>query len=406
MRVLRILLCNYRGVEDCEVRFAPQGVTVVEGPNESGKTSLAEALRVVLNEKENSTKKNVRDLKRTDRDVPTEVEVDIETGPYRFTLRKAFNKRSRAELQIHAPRPETLTGGEVHARVREILDETVDIRLLDALWVQQGVKVEQTSLAGCTSLGEALDRAAGTVPAGDLEETLFERATLDYRRYWTPTGGQGRELVGSSRRVLELQQQVEAAADDGRRLDTYIEASERLQREVAALALDQERTTVQAHSARARLMEVEQAEAAIAGVEARVTTTAVQRDAAVKALEARQTAIADLQQAEHELAQSTADLHVFDERLAPLREQSDDAAARRDEAHASLIGARDLLDRRKGDRQHADDLVHLQMLHERIARVDQLTADVAAAQAIVDRVQMTDAAITSLRKQGTGIAPS
>ena len=40
MRVLRIAIRNFQGVRYNEVQFAPVGVTILEGPNEIGKTSF------------------------------------------------------------------------------------------------------------------------------------------------------------------------------------------------------------------------------------------------------------------------------------------------------------------------------------------------------------------------------
>ena len=51
MRIHRIKLCNYRGVSQCEVTFPVQGVTIIEGDNEIGKTSLSEAIDLLLAEK-------------------------------------------------------------------------------------------------------------------------------------------------------------------------------------------------------------------------------------------------------------------------------------------------------------------------------------------------------------------
>ena len=48
MRLHRISLRNYRGVEESDVQFAETGVTIVEGRNEVGKSSLAEALDLLL----------------------------------------------------------------------------------------------------------------------------------------------------------------------------------------------------------------------------------------------------------------------------------------------------------------------------------------------------------------------
>ena len=48
MRIHRIKLENYRGVAATEIRFLTDGVTIVEGPNEVGKTSLVEAIDLIL----------------------------------------------------------------------------------------------------------------------------------------------------------------------------------------------------------------------------------------------------------------------------------------------------------------------------------------------------------------------
>ena len=48
MRLLRLRLANYRGIDESEVRFSSKGLTIVEGPNEAGKTSLGEAIRLLF----------------------------------------------------------------------------------------------------------------------------------------------------------------------------------------------------------------------------------------------------------------------------------------------------------------------------------------------------------------------
>ena len=56
MKVHRIRLRDYKGVDDVEVEFALDGVTIIEGPNEVGKTSLAEALTLVLEQLDSSSR--------------------------------------------------------------------------------------------------------------------------------------------------------------------------------------------------------------------------------------------------------------------------------------------------------------------------------------------------------------
>jgi hypothetical protein len=397
VRVTRIRLQNYRGIKDREVTLAPCGVTIIEGPNECGKSSLAEALDVVLNEKETSAKKNVRALKRTDLDVPTEVEVDIETGPYRFTLHKAFNKRSRAELTIHAPKAEILTGGEVHGRIREILAESVDTRLLDALWVQQGAKIEQTSLAGCTSLAEALDHAAGTVPAGDREETLLASAAKEFARYWTPSGGEGREMASSARRVQEARAHFDAAVEEDTRLRTDVEVSERLQRELVELELEEQRESGSAEEWLIRLGEVEQIEGKIKELDASRRMAELEWTAAKKDQVAREVMIRDLDEAITKATAAEAALAQFEERLNPLAAQSRALDVDRDQLHAALTEARALLDLRAHDRQHMDDLAELEVTRERGERIERSAREKATAAATLERITVDTKVIEELR---------
>lgn len=56
MNILSFRIKNYRSIDDTDwCRFSPDGITVLVGQNESGKTSILEALALVLNEEDIST---------------------------------------------------------------------------------------------------------------------------------------------------------------------------------------------------------------------------------------------------------------------------------------------------------------------------------------------------------------
>ena len=135
MRILRLRLRNDRGVRERELRFAPSGVTVVHGPNEVGKSSLAEAIDLVFEELDSAAKQRVRQVQPVDRDAGSEIEIEVETGPYLFTLAKRFHRAPATHLRVERPRVEVHTGREAHARVQAILDETLDRELWRALRV-------------------------------------------------------------------------------------------------------------------------------------------------------------------------------------------------------------------------------------------------------------------------------
>lgn len=226
MKLLRLHLRDYRGIADREIAFSPVGVTVVEGPNEIGKSCIAEALDLLLDELDSSGKRGVLAAQPVDRDVGPEVEAEFETGDYHLRYRKRFVHRALTELTILSPGHENLTGRTAHGRVRAILAETLDDGLWRALRIQQGSELSQPELQGATSLSAALDRAAGAVPAAREELALFERVKEQYQQYWTETGRAkvergalertAQEAVNATREIEEelrsLEHDVERAA--------------------------------------------------------------------------------------------------------------------------------------------------------------------------------------------------
>ncbi|MHB1499364.1 MAG: AAA family ATPase, partial [Acidimicrobiales bacterium] len=200
MRVLRIAIRNYRGVDAREVSIPSTGITLIEGPNEVGKSSLAEALDVLLEFTHDSTNKRLEAVRQVHRSVGTEVEAEFTTGPYHLVYFKRWFHRPETRLQILAPAPESLTARTAHDRVRAILDETLDWSLYRALRYVQGERIRQGDVGASTTLVSALDRAAsGGLADPRSESTLWEAIHDDWGRYFTPTG-----------RVSQMREQVSA----------------------------------------------------------------------------------------------------------------------------------------------------------------------------------------------------
>jgi len=179
---LSLRLTNYRGIDESEVRFGPQGLTIVEGPNEAGKTSLSEAIRILFDYLDSSKHSDVKAIKPVTRDVGPEIELEAESGPYIFTYFKRFHKKTETTLKVISPKPENYTGREAHERAEEILRETIDMDLWKALCIQQGEAVQQADLSKQTSLSAALDIAAGGHRADSREESLFDKVREEYDR--------------------------------------------------------------------------------------------------------------------------------------------------------------------------------------------------------------------------------
>jgi hypothetical protein len=233
MRFRKLSLRNFRGVEHAEVEFRGVGVTVIAGPNEIGKSSLAEAIDLLFDYQDSSGAQPVRAVQPVHRDDGTEIRLEFEAGSYRLTYLKCFNRGKRTELTVHEPRPENLTGRAAHDRVLEILNETADIGLWNALRIQQDRPLDYPKLESHGSLTAALDRAAGHARSGEAEATLYDAIKEEYGLYYSP-GGQPRSVLKDTAAAVDS-----AGADVARieadleRVGQDVQESRRLVREIS-----------------------------------------------------------------------------------------------------------------------------------------------------------------------------
>jgi len=216
MKLHRLVLTNYRGVAHREIEFPDHGVVVVCGANEIGKSSMIEALDLLLESRDRSTKKEVKQVKPTNADVGSEVTAEISSGPYRFVYHKRFHKKCETALTVLAPRREQLTGDEAHERVRAMLAETVDNDLWHAQRVLQAASTAAVDLSGCDALSRALDVAAARSDTegalSGTEPLLIERIDAEYARYFTGTGRPTGEWSAAISRLANAEAAVQECA--------------------------------------------------------------------------------------------------------------------------------------------------------------------------------------------------
>ena len=146
MKLHRVKLSNYRGVVNREVSFSQNGVTIIEGPNEVGKTAIAEGLQLAIDLPDSSTSTRVKAVQPAGRDEGPEVEISLSSGEYEIVFSKRWLRQSATTLEIKTPRQESLTGRQAHDRLQEILVETLDEELWKALRIQQGTELTLAQL--------------------------------------------------------------------------------------------------------------------------------------------------------------------------------------------------------------------------------------------------------------------
>lgn len=233
MRLQSVLLRNFRGVSESLIEFAP-GVTIVSGPNEVGKSSVREAVRLVRDFKHSSKHQALRSVQPVGRDVGPEVELRLTSGPFRLRLAKRWLREAYTELEVHEPTHEQLSGDAAHERFQAILAETVDLDLLHALDVAQGTSLERPALAEIAALHAALDDTGERAESGDGADVLLERIEQEYARYFTPSGRPTGDYRALAAALPDLEETVRDLRGQSRAMDERTNDYERQARQLAA----------------------------------------------------------------------------------------------------------------------------------------------------------------------------
>ncbi|MDT5137437.1 MAG: hypothetical protein QOD58_1699 [Mycobacterium sp.] len=404
MKLHRLVLTNYRGIAHREIEFPDQGVVVVCGANEIGKSSMIEALDLLLESKDRSTKKDVKQVKPTNADVGSEVSAEISSGPYRFVYRKRFHKKCETELTVTAPRREQLTGDEAHERVRAMLAETVDTALWRAQRVLQAASTAAVDLSGCDALSRALDVAAGDVAAlSGTEPLLIERIDTECARYFTPTGRPTGEWAAAVSRLAEARVEVTECMQAMAEVDDRILLHADLTQQVAQLAQQYSAAGPRLAAAQAaadritaladEVLEARLIAAAAVATSAASTTAHTARLDLITEIEARATAIAILEaQAEEATArQATAvkEGAVCDAAVEGAVEALTTAQGRSDAARRALD--------RASEREEAD------RLSARLTRIDQIERDLDRVGKELSGIVLTDEQLRRIEQAAANV---
>lgn len=393
MRLRRLALRDFRGVAERVVEF-DDGVTVVVGDNETGKSSLLEAFDLLLNLPDDSKAARVKATQPAGRDVGTEVEAEFTLGELSLGYRKRWFKQRLTELRIESGgSTRTLTGREAHDEAVRLFGEHVDRTLWSALVVGQEDSLTMPAPGSVSTVLTALDAVS---PEGDGEVDHGESVSLvdaverEYLRYFTAGG----KPTGEHAEIVRRRADAESAVADAERRCAEVEQdvtrAERLSenRGILAKRLAEQRGTVQAVRAEQltaaelldrvdRLRHDEELAAARStaarGERERREALVADRDrrerTAAEATEAAQVAVEALRAAEAELNRRTTELAAIRERHTAARER-----VTRLDAHSSYLR----------------DTADLAELDARLASVEAAEAEARAAGVVLDQNPVDD----------------
>ena len=248
MKLHRLELTNFRGIAHRAIDFPDRGVVVICGPNEIGKSSMIDALDLLLEEKDRSAKAKVRQVKPEGSDVASEVLAEISTGKYRFIYRKRFHKNQLTELNILEPFAAQLTADPAHDRVLAMIGETMDVGLWKAQQVLQAASTTEVDLSGCAALSRALDIAAGEAAAGSGSEiSLIDDIGVEFSKYFTGTGRDGKDWKEVQARLMAAEQKLQDCRRDVDAVEELVSRHAELS-EQRTMVAEQRRVAAERHA--------------------------------------------------------------------------------------------------------------------------------------------------------------
>jgi len=404
MRLHRLVLKNFRGVEHREIDFPDHGVVVVSGANEIGKSSMVEALDLLLESRDRSTKREVKQVKPTHADVGSEVTAEISTGPYRFVYHKRFHKKCETQLTVLEPRREQHSGDEAHDRVQAMLAETVDTELWRAQRVLQSASTDAVNLSGCDALTRALDVAAGDAAAlSGTEPLLIDRIDTEYARYFTPTGRPTGEWTVANKALEAANADVEQCTAAVAEVDDRVQRHATLTVELAELAQRQQEASVRQAAAQAaadaiaalaeHVREAELIAAAATATSSASTALLGERVRLRTETDSRTVVVAALEAEAHEAAQAHA----------TARDVAVEADALVERANQLLADAQE---RVETARRVADELSRreeTQRLSARLTKIDAALRDRDAIAQELSTIAVTDESLRHIEKAAAAV---
>ena len=310
------------------------GLNLVVGPNELGKSTLLDALRAVLFERNSSRAQQIKALQNDRSGAAPVIELVFEVNGAEYTLTKRFVKSPYARLQC--PDGTLLEADAAEDRLRSLLGfaeagnrgaTSETLGMWGVLWVQQGQSFGSPDLpdSALASLSAGLESEVGTVLGGRrgrelpqvIEQRRGELVTAQRRQ---PRG----EYKDSLEHVSELEQRLVEQQQQ------QLEMSETLQK----LAVAEERLTRLEDGTQDRNEQEELAQAQDQLGE--VMRHDLQLEAARSELQNRQGQLEQAQRAQSERASRREELKTDQEHLRQEAERLEELQQRERESLVAL----------------------------------------------------------------------
>ena len=309
------------------------GLNLVVGPNEIGKSTLLDALRAVLFEKYSSRAQPIVNLQNDRNQAAPVVELAFELDDGLYWITKRFIKKPYARLAC--PDGRTLEGDAAEDTLRRLLgfDEPGNrgakpetLGMWNVLWVQQGGSFGALDLpeSARSSLHSALESEVGKVLGGRRGRALPQSVETQLSELITPATkkprGRYKDLID---RVGALGQELEDLRANRQNLTRTLNDLEENQEALARLSSGE-----RDQADRKELEETRRRHGELAKLEARIEAASSGLELKRSNLEQARQAATDRQQLRDDIGAEEASLANTGNRLAEVRKEERKARSR------------------------------------------------------------------------------
>lgn len=375
------------------------GLNVVIEPNETGKSTLLEALRAAFFVRFNTRNQLAQSFAPHGDAVGPEVQVDFDVDGASWSVTKHFLRSASVEVSGPQGRAQ---GEEAEARLNALLGSVRDTSrggdvatygALGLLWVAQTEALSVTAPGQIVrdSVTSTLEAEVGSIMGGAAYRRVSDRVEAQYELYWTPTGQKRGRQTDARERLEAAETAAREAADRLATLEcsfSDVEAARArlniIQREMA------DNTDAQTRSSLVASLDIARAAAQI------LSTRRAEQDA----VNGKVKALADLRQRHDDATQARA---KADAALTQASEKRLGFADTLSAAKQKVVDARTALDAARTDRQAARTA--LAEGEERIRQSHRCAAIQAARRRHADLLKLEEQLSTAKTLSDTAIAP-
>ncbi|MCR9193753.1 MAG: AAA family ATPase [Hyphomonas sp.] len=394
------------GIED--------GLNVVVGPNEMGKSTLLDALRAALFEKYSSKAQPIVALQndRNQAGPVVELAFELDDGVYRVT--KRFVKKPYARLSC--PDGRTLEGDAAEDMLRGLLgfDEpgktgakAETLGMWNVLWVQQGQSFGALDLpeSARSNLHSALESEVGTVLGGRRGRALPQAIDKQLGELVTSNGkprGAYKDLI---EKTDALQSELEGLRTRRQELANTLDDLEEAQDTLVRLS-----TGDRDHADQAELTEARKRRGQLAELEARIAAAASDLELKKRNLDQVEKAQTERAGLKETIAVEKKAVEQAGQRLAEVRQQEKDARSQLDalragarEAEVAVTEADEVVSRQRRLLDAVKRQTRIRELESRSAKAQAAEKRQREAQQGAAAILATDEVVGAIRSAAKGL---